>query len=135
MPSGPDRWTVNPMDRFIRPNSGQPPRHVGAVVLGRCPLILRLAVSVAGNGPLIVCYVPPCPQLARIEQSQVGGRSRRLTITADEPAGRPRRSGKPDRRGKSGLHRAGWWVTPTRGDPRDSATESKPPVVASATGR
>ena len=31
------------------------------------------------------------------------------------------------RRGKSGLHRARWWVTPTRGDPRDSATESRPP--------
>ena len=31
------------------------------------------------------------------------------------------------RRGKSGLHRAGWWVTPTRGDPRDSATENRPP--------
>src|SRR5947209_19854794 len=31
------------------------------------------------------------------------------------------------RRGKSGLHRAGWSVTPTRGDSRDSATESRPP--------
>jgi len=31
------------------------------------------------------------------------------------------------RRGKSGLHRARWWVTPTRGDPRESATESRPP--------
>jgi hypothetical protein len=31
------------------------------------------------------------------------------------------------RRGKSGLHRAGWWVTPTRGNPRESATESRPP--------
>ena len=30
-------------------------------------------------------------------------------------------------RGKSGLHRAGWWVTPTRGDPRESATENRPP--------
>ena len=30
-------------------------------------------------------------------------------------------------RGKSGLHRARWSVTPTRGDPRESATESKPP--------
>jgi F-type H+-transporting ATPase subunit beta len=31
-------------------------------------------------------------------------------------------------RGTSGLHRARWWVTPTRGNPRDSATESKPPA-------
>jgi len=32
-----------------------------------------------------------------------------------------------DRGGKSGLHRAGWWVTPTGGDPRESATENIPP--------
>ena len=30
-------------------------------------------------------------------------------------------------RGTSGLRRAGRWVTPTRGNPRDSATESRPP--------
>ena len=30
-------------------------------------------------------------------------------------------------RGTSGLHRAWRWVTPTRGNPRDSATESRPP--------
>ncbi len=35
-------------------------------------------------------------------------------------------------RGKSGLHRAGWSVTPTRGDPRESATEKRPPVLALA---
>src|SRR6476659_4070910 len=35
------------------------------------------------------------------------------------------------RRGKSGLHRAWWWVTPTRGDPRDSATENRPPPTQS----
>jgi len=38
------------------------------------------------------------------------------------------------RRGKSGLHRAGWWVTPTRGDPRESATESRPPRRAGTRG-
>ena len=32
-----------------------------------------------------------------------------------------------DSRGRSGLRRAGWWVTPTRGNPRESATERKPP--------
>ena len=29
--------------------------------------------------------------------------------------------------GKSGLHRTGWWVTPTDRKVRESATESKPP--------
>lgn len=31
------------------------------------------------------------------------------------------------RRGKSGLHRTQWWVTPTVREDRASATESKPP--------
>jgi hypothetical protein len=34
------------------------------------------------------------------------------------------------RRGRSGLRRAGRWVTPTRGNPRDSATENRPPGLA-----
>src|SRR3954468_9081254 len=38
------------------------------------------------------------------------------------------------RRGRSGLHRARWWVTPTRGDPRESATENRPPPTAPAGG-
>ena len=32
-------------------------------------------------------------------------------------------------RGTSGLHRAGRWATPTRSNPRDSATENRPPVA------
>ena len=40
---------------------------------------------------------------------------------------RPGGRGEATRRGRSGLHRARWWVTPTRGDPRDSATENRPP--------
>ena len=40
---------------------------------------------------------------------------------------RPGGRGEETRRGRSGLHRARWWVTPTRGDPRDSATENRPP--------
>ncbi|OCC16051.1 hypothetical protein DBT_0513 [Dissulfuribacter thermophilus] len=32
-------------------------------------------------------------------------------------------------RGKSGLHRARWSVTRTGGDPRESATENRPPAV------
>ena len=37
-------------------------------------------------------------------------------------------------RGKSGLHRAGWWVTPTGRKPRDSATENKPPMAPDPQG-
>src|SRR5262245_66442460 len=48
---------------------------------------------------------------------------------ADGLAGRPRYHTLVEWcRGKSGLHRARWWVTPTRGDPRDSATENRPPL-------
>jgi hypothetical protein len=48
--------------------------------------------------------------------------SPRQTSRADGRVGALGRS-----RGTSGLHRAGWWPTATRGDPRDSATESRPP--------
>jgi len=34
--------------------------------------------------------------------------------------------------GKSGLRRAGWFLTGTGGDPRESATERRPPAVAAA---
>jgi len=36
--------------------------------------------------------------------------------------------------GKSGLHRAGCWVTPSLGDEEDSATESKPPRLVRGKG-
>ena len=42
------------------------------------------------------------------------------------PGGRVGALGR--RRGTSGLHRAGWLLTATRGDPRDSATENRPPA-------
>jgi hypothetical protein len=58
------------------------------------------------------CYPPPC--------SAEPGRS-------SVPGGRPRGGPCGPSRGTSGLHRAGWWLTATRGDPRDSATESRPP--------
>jgi len=47
-------------------------------------------------------------------------------------ASRPDGRGGATCRGKSGLHRAGWSVTPTRGDPRESATENRPPAFALA---
>ena len=37
-------------------------------------------------------------------------------------------------RGTSGLHRARCWVTPSRGDPQDSATESRPPMARTPRG-
>src|SRR4029077_20094441 len=36
------------------------------------------------------------------------------------------------RRGKSGLRRAGCWLTASRGDSRDSATENRPPAERQA---
>src|SRR4051812_25749355 len=50
--------------------------------------------------------------------------------TVDESAGRPRRATRVACRGTSGLQRARWWVTPTRGNPRESATENRPPLLA-----
>ena len=46
----------------------------------------------------------------------------------DESAGRSRRRPGGRRRGTSGLRRAGWLLTATRGDPRESATENRPPA-------
>jgi len=34
------------------------------------------------------------------------------------------------RGGKSGLHRAGWWLTATVRKDRESATENTPPTLA-----
>ena len=64
-------------------------------------------------------------------RSALGAARGRDTATMVERTGRQDgRVGRglaPGRRGTSGLHRAGRWATPTRGDPRDSATESRPP--------
>ncbi len=38
-------------------------------------------------------------------------------------------------RGRSGLRRAGCWLTASRGDPQDSATESRPPMALRRTGK
>ena len=47
-----------------------------------------------------------------------------------ESAGRPRTDPSGTVRGTSGLHRARCWVTPSRGDPQESATENRPPMAA-----
>jgi hypothetical protein len=57
-------------------------------------------------------------------------------LSGGESAGRPRagRFGAPVR-GTSGLHRARCWVTPSRGDPQESATENRPPMAGPVAGR
>jgi|GEM_PF-632809 hypothetical protein len=59
-----------------------------------------------------------------------------LTVWPTGPLMRERKGGEvgkvvappiPRRGGKSELHRAGWSLTATRGDPKESATERKPP--------
>ena len=48
-----------------------------------------------------------------------------------ESAGWSRRGRFPAlRRGRSGLHRAGCWLTASRGDPQESATENRPPMAS-----
>jgi len=53
----------------------------------------------------------------------------RILGGGSEPAGWPRTGCTHPVRGTSGLHRAWCWVTPSRGDPQDSATESRPPMA------
>ena len=64
-------------------------------------------------------------------------RARIRLVLSDERAGRAvARLRMTGSRGRSGLRRAGWSATPTRGDPRDSATENRPPPFrAIALGR
>ena len=69
------------------------------------------------------------PTVRQWSQRSVTRPADRYDAGANGPAGRPRGPGEIRRpRGRSGLRRAGWWVTPTRGDPRDSATEKRPPL-------
>ena len=70
---------------------------------------------------------PPGRPVSRPSQIRAWKAPGTMVHTADEPAGRPRGGPSDPRRGTSGLHRAGWWLTATRGDPRDSATENRPP--------
>jgi len=69
-------------------------------------------------------------------RSVVTGDRRPVRSLPDESAGRPRRSDPrgAGRRGKSGLHRAGWLSTTTRREPRDSATENRPPAAFGRAG-
>ncbi len=75
---------------------------------------------VLGTGPTLV--------VAAVVRVPVGtGRLGRWPATLLLRTGRPGDRVEETPRGRSGLRRAGWWVTPTRGDPRDSATENRPP--------
>ena len=56
------------------------------------------------------------------------------SVTVSRPGGRgPGRKTAPGR-GRSGLRRAGCWLTASRGDPQDSATENRPPMARSRNG-
>ena len=50
-------------------------------------------------------------------------------LTVSRPGGRGTGRSAGSCRGRSGLHRAGCWLTASRGDPQDSATERKPPMA------
>ena len=50
-------------------------------------------------------------------------------VTVSRPGGRGTGRTAGPCRGRSGLHRAGCWLTASRGDPQDSATERKPPMA------
>ena len=73
---------------------------------------------------------PRRPGLARALSPTPGDgvRCRTRMSRLDDRGGVDRRLRVPaPRRGKSGLRRARWLLTATRGNPRDSATESRPP--------
>jgi hypothetical protein len=80
----------------------------------------RYPFSCSGNGR------SPCsnPTGPTSDRGVVSEESSRCTVSGQ--AGQPR--GVPPR-GKSGHRRAGWSVTPTRGNPRESATERTPPTL------
>ena len=52
-----------------------------------------------------------------------------LVVTVSRPGGRGTGRTAGPCRGRSGLRRAGCWLTASRGDPQDSATERKPPMA------
>ena len=64
------------------------------------------------------------------------GRAHPVVHSLGKPGGRgargvpaPSRGRQAARRGKSGHRRAGRWITSSRGNPRESATESRPPAA------
>ena len=61
----------------------------------------------------------------------------RLEVTVSRLGGRGTDRYAGSCRGRSGLRRAGCWLTASRGDPQDSATERKPPMagLAARTGK
>ena len=61
----------------------------------------------------------------------------RLEMVASRSGGRVSRPStwRPSARGTSGLHRARCWITPSRGDPQESATENRPPMAGPAPWR
>ena len=68
----------------------------------------------------------PTDVLCRHPRTRSGGR---LGPTVSRPGGRGTGRSAGPCRGRSGLRRAGCWLTASRGDPQDSATERKPPMA------
>src|SRR5439155_20454605 len=99
-----------------------------------------------GNSPALR---PPArlrtdrPDVAERSSERRGGRAPARSHRAVGRAGpgytsrvrADRAAARSDPRGKSGLHRAGWWVTPTGRKPRESATENRPPTAPSRKAR
>ena len=97
-------------------------------------IVQEPAVEAPVSGPATTCRSAPTSTCELVE-ADTRTRTVRFEVepvTRTVPYTGPRMSrpggrGEETRRGRSGLHRARWWVTPTRGDPRDSATENRPP--------
>ena len=98
----------------------------------------RLA-SLEGVQVLLAQLVRVRPDGGRVRHQMGSGMAttgRRCWCRRDRIPSLLRRTSRPggrvgiarSRRGKSGLHRAGWLLTATRGNPRDSATENRPPA-------
>ena len=67
---------------------------------------------------------------ASLRKDVLGWAGRWQTGGDGESAGWPRHGPHAGScRGRSGLRRAGCWLTASRGDPQDSATERKPPMA------
>ena len=133
-----DYWIVNLVDRRLEGLPRAPSRRRGH---------FRMAIRTSEPAPARRGGVPSggarCPHRGRRVDPLTGWRSRRAARSLGTGCytfclfprsligvreGRTVAGGVTRAGGKSGLHRAGCWLTARRGDPTESATESKPPA-------